>query len=195
MFKDILLGILWAFLVSTLFHFPLTFSWVLLGILFALLPDIDFFVEYFKRGTVGGKTLGAHRMLTHIPLLFVPLGLILFFLFGSAVTLLFALGIIGHFLHDSRGMGYGYRFFYPFDKHFYKFFSDSEGHVSYAARDFLRRWSESEVRTLHQRFGNDNWIRDDWKWHKKHLPALLLKLLAFCAILACLSLLFKALPL
>jgi hypothetical protein len=193
MLKDILAGIFWALLTSFLFGVPFTFGWAALGVLFALLPDIDFVVEYLARGTVGGKRLGAHRVLTHTPLLFVPVGFALFFWLGAAVAALFALGVIGHFLHDARGMGYGYRLFYPFDRHFYKFFSDREGRFSSAPENFVQRFSREEVERLHQEHGNDRWLQDDFAYHLAHWPGLLLKVLLFSLILVALSLLVKTL--
>ena len=177
MFLDILLGLLWATLTSFVFDVPLTPWWLFLGVVFALLPDLDFWLEYLKRGTVGGKILGAHRVLTHIPLLFV-LPAIFLFIYGSpALGILFLLGVYGHFIHDATGMGYGYRLFYPFSPLFYKFFSDTDGNISYTKKHFMVRWTRAEVESLHERYGNDHWIRDDIQYHLTHWPKLLREIL------------------
>lgn len=189
MLKDILLGIFWSFTVSALFEIEFTFGWMLLGVFFALLPDLDFFIEYAQRGRVGGKVLGAHRVVTHIPLLFVVLGIGIFFVFGSAVALLYALGVIGHFIHDSRGMGYGYRALFPFSRRFYKLFADPEGHTSYRPEHFIQSWTAAEVRGLQARHGNDNWLRDDLRYHVSHWKNIGLKIIFFGIVLALLVLL------
>ena len=122
MLLDLKLGILWSVGVALFFHHPITPSWILFGILFAVLPDIDFWIELVKRGTVGGKTLGSHRTLLHNPLTYIPPALFIGTLFGTDWMTLFALGVLGHFIHDSMGMGLGVRWLWPFSLHFQKFF-------------------------------------------------------------------------
>lgn len=177
MFLDILLGLFWATVTSFAFHVPLTPWWLFLGVLFAFLPDLDFWIEFIKRGTVGGKTLGAHRVLTHLPLLFVIPALLLFIYGSPALGTLFILGIYGHFLHDSAGMGYGYRLLYPFSPLFYKFFSDKEGNIIYTRKHFMVRWTRTEVEALHQKHGNDDWLQDDIQYHLTHWRELLLQVI------------------
>lgn len=177
MFLDILLGTFWAFLTSAVFGVPLTPWWILLGIVFALLPDIDFWVELAKRKTVGGKTLGDHRVLTHIPFLFVIPAILLFIYGGAALGTLFILGVYGHFVHDATGMGYGYRLFYPFSPLFYKFFSDQEGNICQDRKHLCVRWTRAEVVALHQKYGNDQWIRDDIRYHLTNWPQLVWQIL------------------
>lgn len=177
MFLDILLGTFWAFLTAYVFSVPPTPAWVLLGILFALLPDVDFWIEYLRRGTVGGKTLGDHRVLTHIPLLFVIPAILIFFYGGAALGTLFVLGVYGHFVHDITGMGYGYRLFYPFSPLFYKCLSNREGAICRDRKHLMVRWTREEVEELHQKYGNDNWLQDDIRYHITHWPQLLWQIL------------------
>ena len=72
MFLDIGIGILLSIWTSCFFHSDLTFTLVFAGIAFALLPDIDFFIEFFKHGSVGGKVIREHRELTHFPIIYIP---------------------------------------------------------------------------------------------------------------------------
>ena len=183
-----LAGFLFSLFTATFFDIPLTWQWVVLGMLFALLPDIDFFVEFLQRGTVGGKTLGAHRVLTHVPLLFVIPGIALWYFFGIPLAILFALSITWHFLHDSHAMGYGYRMFYPFSPKFYKFFSDREGDYHYDFKHFFMGWSQDEVRVLHQKYGNDHWIQDHLRhhantWYRPVVTLLLVSVILYCILL------------
>ena len=182
MFLDILLGTFWAFLTSVVFGVLLTPLWVLAGIIFAVLPDIDFWVEYLRRGTVGGKTLGDHRVLTHVPFLFVIPAILLFLYASPAWGTLFIIGVYGHFVHDATGMGYGYRLLYPFSPLFYKFLSDGDGNISYTRKHFMVRWTRTEVEALHQKHGNDRWLQDDIHYHLAH-PLKLLRELFILLIL------------
>lgn len=183
MLIDILVGILLALGVTHIFNIPPTGEWILLGAIFALLPDIDFIFEFIKRGTVGGKKLGAHRVLTHIPLLFVLPAALLYVFFGAPVTALFTLCIIWHFVHDSNAMGYGNRLLWPFSKRFYKFFSDKQGNYQYNWSHILVSWSKSEVEALHAQHGNDAWIQDHLRHHATRWSYSLVLLLQSCILI------------
>ena len=190
MLIDIFAGIVISLGVGHIFEVPLTPLWLLAGALFALLPDIDFFIEFFQRGTVGGKKLGSHRVLTHIPLLFVVPAVLLYVFVGMPLAILFTLCILWHFAHDAHAMGYGYRLFYPFSPKFYKFFSDKEGNYRYDFAHFVTSWTREEVDMLHQKHGNDHWIQDHLrhhasKWHNFIIPLLraaLILLVLLCII-------------
>lgn len=193
MLIDIIAGILISLGVAHFFEVPISPGWLFLGALFALLPDFDFFLEYLKRGTVGGKKLDAHRVVTHVPLLFlIPAVLFLVFV-STPVALLFVLCIIWHFLHDSHAMGYGYRLFYPFSTKFYKFFSDKEGNYRYDFNHLVTSWTREEVDTLHEKYGNENWIKDHVQYHSKRWYMFLLTCLRYGIIIFLLLLLFKIL--
>jgi hypothetical protein len=183
MLIDILAGLILAAGSALFFDMPITITWLLLGALFALLPDVDFFIELARRKTVGGKKLGAHRVLTHIPFLFLPIGTVLFFLFGKEVATLFALGALWHFLHDAHAMGYGYRMLWPFSNKFYKFFSDKEGAYHYNFAHLFVSWTREEVEALHQKYGNDNWIQDHLRHHAMRWRRPVMTLLALSVIM------------
>ena len=178
MFLDIKLGLGWAFLVGLLFGQPLTPLWILSGVVFALLPDIDFWIEYAERGTVGGKVIGAHRTLYHNPIPYIPIALFIGTLFGPAWMVLFALGVFGHFVHDLSGMGYGIRLFWPFSDRWYKFFSAKNGEIHYDLDHLVVSWSPEEMRQLVAARGNDNWIKEELRYMHEHRLAILIRLLA-----------------
>lgn len=183
MLIDIVAGVIISLGVAHIFELDIVWWWVLLGALFAILPDLDFFIELFQRGTVGGKKLGSHRVLTHIPLLFV-VPFVLLYVFASApIAILFAICILWHFVHDIQGMGYGYRLFYPFSTRFYKFFSDKEGHYRYSLRHLVTSWSKSEVQLLHEKYGNDHWIQDHLRHHATKWQHPVVVLLRYCIII------------
>ncbi len=179
MFLDLKLGILWALLIGFVFGEPITLLWVFLGVCFALLPDIDFWIELIQRGTVGGKTLGAHRTLLHNPLTYIPVTLFVGSLFGPALMTLFGLGVFGHFVHDSMGMGFGVRWLWPFSLNFHKFFSDREGNIRYDIKHFFVSWPPEEMQRVITEKGNDNWLKEDLEYSKNHAFSIGLKFVTF----------------
>ena len=183
MLIDIFVGILLSLGVGHIFEVPITPLWLLCGALFALLPDIDFFIEFFQRGTVGGKKLGSHRVLTHVPLLFVIPAVLLYIFTNTSFAVLFAFCILWHFAHDIHAMGYGYRLFYPFSTRFYKFFSDKEGNYRYDFAHFVTSWTREEVEALHLNHGNDQWIQDHLRHHANKWQSVVIPLLRAALIL------------
>jgi hypothetical protein len=178
MFLDIKFGLLWGFLVGLFFSQPLMPLWFLAGVLFALLPDIDFWIEYAMRGTVGGTVIGAHRTLLHNPIPYLLITLFVGALFGPAWMTLFALGVFGHFVHDLCGMGYGIRLFWPFSDRWYKCFSGKDGEIHYDFGHLYCSWSPEEMRALVAARGNDHWIQEELRYLYEHRLSLFLKLLA-----------------
>lgn len=184
MFLDIKLGLLWAFLVAILFEKVITPEWIIFGVVFALLPDIDFWLEYAKHGTVGGKVIDLHRTLLHAPLIYIPIALFIGTWYGPAWMTLFALGILGHHLHDSVGMGYGVRWLWPFTTRWYKFFSSKDGEIYYDFQHFFVSWSDEEMKALVDKRGNDNWLKEDLAYMRHHWKSILGKLIITIAAIA-----------
>ena len=142
---------------SCFFHSDLTFTLVFAGIAFALLPDIDFFIEFFKHGSVGGKVIREHRELTHFPIIYIPVAIFIYLIFGAMWTAMFSLAIFAHFLHDSIGIGWGIKWFWPFSKKAYKFFSEKDGRFS---SRLIISWSPEELTEVAANHGDPNWIRN-----------------------------------
>ena len=116
MLADIGIGIFSAIIASKFFQVKITLLVVLIGIAFALLPDMDFLVEWIKRKKMPGKFSHEHRNLFHFPLLYVPVGLFVTFWFGWIYLFLFVFNSLLHFLHDSFGIGWGIKWLYPFSE-------------------------------------------------------------------------------
>ena len=157
MFLDIGIGILLSIWTSRFFHVDLTFTLVLTGIAFALLPDIDFFVEFIKHGSVGGKVIREHRELIHFPVIYIPVAILIYAAFGTMWVALFSLAILAHFLHDSIGIGWGIKWFWPFSRRSYKLFSEKNGKFS---RRLVISWNPEELTEVVADYGDSNWIRN-----------------------------------
>lgn len=157
MFLDIGVGILLSIWTSWFFEVDLTFQLLFLAIIFSLLPDIDFFVEFFKHGSVGGRVIREHRELIHFPLLYIPVILIVFLFFGTMWASLLGLSLLAHFLHDSFGIGWGIKWLWPFSKRTYKFFSEKNGKLSSRV---LMSWDQKELAETVSEHGDPNWIKN-----------------------------------
>ncbi len=157
MFLDIGLGILIAIWVSHFFGVPLTTGLLGFGVFFSLIPDIDFLVELFKHGSVGGKFVREHRELLHFPILYAPLILCVYLIFGSMWALMLGFGLLGHFLHDSVGIGWGVKWLWPISKRSFKFFSERNGAFS---RRLLVSWSPQELPGVVAEHGDPHWMRN-----------------------------------
>ncbi len=176
MLLDIKLGLAWAILVALVFEETITLGWLAAGIAFALLPDLDFWFEYLRRGTVGGKVIDLHRTLLHAPLTYIPVALGIGHLAGTAWMTLFVLGVLGHHIHDSMGMGYGVRWLWPFSTRWFKLFSAKDGELHYDFDHLFVSWSDEEIRALVARRGNDTWLTEDIRYHREHWRTALWKL-------------------
>ena len=119
MFLDIAIGVVLGLGVRAVAAVDVPGGFALWGIVFALLPDVDFLVHraVFRRDAMFDYR---HRELLHRPLLYVPLGVALaWWLSGSApLAGLFAAASLWHFLHDSTGVGYGVQWLWPFASHY-----------------------------------------------------------------------------
>lgn len=97
-------------------------SW--LGMLFAFIPDLDYFYAFLRIGKMRIDISQANhrRYITHAPLLWLAIGLIIFFLahsdFGKALGLVIWFCSWTHFVLDSE---WGVMWLWPFSKKFYPF--------------------------------------------------------------------------
>lgn len=153
---DLAFGLTAAWLLARFYGTPFPQTTLLLGAVFAVLPDIDFPIEWLSRGTVGGKKLGFHREITHYPLIYLPIIAMIAFLAGSFWAILLSLGLIFHFLHDSLGMGWGVKWLWPFDRRNFKFFSDKNGAWSLNP---IAAWEADELSIKVAEHGDPDWIK------------------------------------
>lgn len=140
---------------------------IILGIFFALLPDIDFIPEYFYNKTKSKYLkMFAHRGILHTPIIYLLIACILFVLnFNLIIIKVFLLGTLYHLFHDLFVLGRGIMIFYPFSKKRLKIFPD-DGADGYLKNKLLW-WDENlspkydfEIVTAQtSQLHNDNWIR------------------------------------
>lgn len=156
MFLDIGAGIIISILISSTFAIKLNSTLILIGILFTLLPDLDFIFYFLKERKVD-KFSHEHRDLIHYPIFyFVIGGFLLYLIFPFYIFILFLACSLFHFLHDSVGTGWGIKWLYPFSGKNYKFFSNKDGKAAFS----VIGWSKEELKNLAQEKGDDNWIKN-----------------------------------
>lgn len=173
MFLDIGIGILLSIFISWYFKYKLAFLFIASGIVFSLLPDIDFLIEFLRHKSVGGKVIREHREITHYPLFYIPIVILVLFLFGKMWALFFILAVFFHFLHDSIGIGWGIKWLYPFSKKSYKFFCEKDGRLS---KRFIISWEQDELKSVVEQYGDPNWIKNIYL---RPSPVFIIEFLAF----------------
>lgn len=156
MFLDIGAGILLSIFLGNYFNIQITLLWVLFGIVTVLLPDIDIFY-YGIRKLLSKKTIYNHRSFTHYPIVYIPLILVTYYIFGLHVAMLFGFAIYFHLLHDTLWLGWGIIWFYPFSTRRFKFFPDRNGEIS---SKLLMTWTQKEESEIFKKYHNPNWIHD-----------------------------------
>lgn len=160
MLLDIGTGILSAMFLSHVFGIPLTWTFVLAGIIFNLLPDADFLIHFAK----GGDTHNAehHRDYFHLPIYYIFLGaIIISFIYKWSWSALFALTGLLHFIHDSTLMGWGVQWFYPFKKTHYAFlYLYSPKNKEKLPRKNLYKFRHEEIDRLAVKHGDPDWVKN-----------------------------------
>ena len=153
---DIAAGIFISFGLAGSPGLPLGLDFVVLCVLFTLLPDLDFIFYIFREGGVTGKWAHQHRDLLHKPLIYIPIGVLFFLPFGLQIIEAFVTGSVFHFLHDAVGMGWGIKLLWPFSKKNYKFFG---GEQKLFTRTFVTSWTDAELHTMVSARNDENWIK------------------------------------
>jgi hypothetical protein len=155
MLVDIIIGLLLSAVISGVTsHTVPSLSLIILGVIGALLPDIDFIIWVIKQRGVINEWAHKHRDILHYPLLLIPaaFGMTLYF-FGQPEAWLVSLGTLAHFIHDTMGIGGGIRWLWPFDNRFY--------YLEQAKQSWkLHKWTPQEQDAIARQRGNPNWIRD-----------------------------------
>jgi len=157
MLLDTGVGILLSIITSWFFQTKLTIFLILAGIVFSLLPDLDFLIELLKHGSVGGKVIREHREIFHYPLSYLPIILLVFIFFGEIIAIFLSLCLFAHFLHDSIGIGWGIKWLWPFSQKSYKFFSDKKG--LFCCRPIVS-WEKKELEKIVAQYGDPDWIKN-----------------------------------
>lgn len=156
---DIAIGILLGMLIPQAFGLDASWVFLVFGVGFALLPDLDAVIEYARRGAVSGKTQTIHREWFHYPLSYIPVALAIGFAAGTVWGVLFASAIFLHFVHDSVGIGWGIKWLMPFSGISFKFFSKNPQTGKFRT---LQRWQPQELTQVVADHGDPNWLQNHY---------------------------------
>ena len=163
MFLDLAFGIIAAIIFSEhsgIAFFPL----LVFGLLFSVLPDLDYVIcRIFKINLDKGYK---HRDLFHYPLLYLPLGFLLFSLAGSggrALAGLFLTVSLFHFLHDSIAYGRGVKWLYPFSKNYYAFFYEYSRTKKWGLWQWIFVFNEKNLDKWDKEHGDEDWLQNIYK--------------------------------
>ncbi len=165
MLFDIGIGILLGIIFDASSNVYTLAGFVMFGIFFALLPDLDFPIHFLRGGSFDDEY--KHRNLLHVPLLLWPIGSVIVYFINPILIPMFLLGTAIHFLHDSVGIGWGVRWLYPFSKTHYAFlYRVRTGTFKDIPRQLVYAWTPAEVDEYAELYHDEDWIRNIYyKWH------------------------------
>lgn len=157
MFLDIAFGICASLGIGSFFFETVPYWYVILGVVFTLLPDIDGLVWILKP-SVRQKWNKIHRTYTGYPLLYIPIGIIIFIVFGKVIGILFAVCILLHHIHDTFFLGWGVMWLWPFSKRKWKAFPDKDGYITKIP---ITSWLPEEEENFRKWSGghDDEWLK------------------------------------
>lgn len=183
-FADAGLGVLAALFICSLFSVEPTVTYVLVGIVFAYIPDIDWALDkhFWKTGHVAAYSGNPydHREGLHKPLLWALLISTWGIVFGGLEPFIALVATTLHFLHDTVGTGWGMPWLWPLTKRRFKFFATKENTLT--LRSPFVSWSYEELPAFIVKYGRSNWKEHCYgSWTGIAIAECTL---VFCAVLA-----------
>lgn len=151
-------GLLLTLIFTKIYSLDFTLSLLAINIFFSYIPDIDTIFELISRKRIGGKVQGFHREITHYPAIYIPVALLIYFIWGSMWAVIFSLNLLIHHILDSFDGAWGIKWLWPISKKRYKFFADQKtGKVS---SNFIASWEDKELNLIVAKYGDNNWFRN-----------------------------------
>lgn len=182
MLLDIGAGIIWGILFDSLSDAHSLGVFVWFGIFSALSPDMDFLYHLATGGTM--RDDHRHREVFHKPL-FLAIGWLVVALVATpTLAWLFVVGALGHFVHDSIGIGWGVQWLAPFNNdHFTFLYRVHTADKPAPPKRRLYVWPNAEIDDLNKRYGDEDWFKNTYlRWH----PFAIVELAVLVAALAAL---------
>ncbi len=180
---DIGVGIFSAIVVGKIFSLELSPLLVGLGIVLALLPDMDLWYLLATGNHKNHRAIARHRDLVHYPLLYLPVGALAALPFGPEWSLLFLLASAGHFIHDSIGIGWGIPWLWPFTNRNYTFIYRYSPPGKNLPQKLVHRWERDRLDELIDEYGDPDWLRNIYvRLHPFFIAEILFFIIALVAL-------------
>jgi len=161
MFLDIGLALLICMGANSFLGVEITLKIVIWAVIFSLLPDFDFLIEFAIHKSVGGRFMRQHRKITHYPIIYIPIVFMIWIVWGKVWLLVAGLCLLAHFVHDSMIMGWGVQWGWPVSKRHIIFFRQSVlGETLGIPFKFFRAWSPKKVEWLVSEYGDPSWVKN-----------------------------------
>lgn len=155
---------------------------VVVGVLAALSPDVDFIYHILRGGT--SKNDHRHRELLHNPVFLLVGWLAVAGLTSPTLAWLFVAGATAHFLHDSIGIGWGVQWLVPLRTDHYTFFY--RVHTADKPKPPKRLvyvWPNDKLDRLQSQYGDPDWFAHTYlKLHPFALVEMVVFALALVAL-------------
>lgn len=149
---DIGVGIVLAVAASAWFHIPLSLFLILFSIGAALFPDIDIVTKLFGEWK--------HRGITHYPIVYVPISLLLFAFVPLPYALIFTVAVCAHLIHDTIGIGWGIAWLWPISGRKFLIFPDRARRRVLGTFVTWKGEDDEKVRNMHYEGASEDWVRD-----------------------------------
>jgi hypothetical protein len=154
-----------------------------IGIFSTLSPDIDYIYHLLRGGST--KDDHRHREILHNPLLLLIGGLLIWVFISLELAILFTVGAISHFIHDSIGIGWGVQWLYPLTSNHYSFF-----YIAHTAKQkpkppkrLIYIWPDDQIDKLQEKYGDPNWFENTYlKWHPFAIFELIVFIISLLAL-------------
>ncbi|RJQ37158.1 metal-dependent hydrolase [Candidatus Parcubacteria bacterium] len=160
MLLDIGLGILAALGVANLFGEIPTELFIMAGIGFALLPDLDFVYALLRYGPNNYRAMIRHRDYLHYPILYVAAGGFLALFISPAWGVLFLITTLAHLAHDSIGLGWGVAWLWPLSDKNYTFFWRYVTPGKELPRQLVYCWERARIDDLIEEYRDPQWLKN-----------------------------------
>jgi hypothetical protein len=153
MFTDLIIGLIPGFIFFGFYNTGP--SIIFASLLFSILPDIDFLI-YHKSHPVN-RFSHKHRRILHLPLLYIPIGLSILYLFHTRTvfSISFLALSLWHFVHDTFSLGYGVQWLFPLSKK--QFFWGNTTNTSKKFFGKLYSDTPDNIDVHADMHGDDNW--------------------------------------
>ena len=160
MLLDIGLGIFAALGVANLFGQIPTAFFILAGIGFALLPDLDFLYALVRYGPSDHHAMIRHRDYLHYPVFYLAAGALIALTAGPARGALFLIATFAHLLHDSIGLGWGVAWLWPLSDKHYTFFWRYVVPGKELPRQLIYCWERARIDDLIDEYRDPQWLKN-----------------------------------